>query len=174
MFIIKVSARQASKNMAVPTSYMTTAFEPQELEIIITRVDDQSFRAGAVALTNSDYEFMEKVRRIVAQHLGKSEFNVVDLSTKMAMSPSSFYRRLKSITGQTSVEFVRNARLNLAANMLAVNGLCVSEVAYEVGFSDMKYFRKAFQKRFGQAPSAYARQHRNNSAADAPKQDQVK
>jgi AraC-like DNA-binding protein len=83
----------------------------------------------------------------------------------MAMSQSVFYRRIKSITGQTAVEFIRDVRLKRAAQLLAQTTMRVSEIAFEVGIEDAKYFRKAFQKLYSLTPSDYARQHRAGAGA---------
>ena len=76
------------------------------------------------------------------------------------MSQSVFYRRIKSLTGQTVVEFIRDVRMKRAAQLLAHTQLRVSEVAFQVGIEDAKYFRQTFQKIFHVSPSEYAKQHR--------------
>ena len=113
-----------------------------------------------VAVPDADREFLEKAMQVVEQHLGSAELNVQVLVREMAMSQSAFYRRIKGLTGQTAVEFIRDVRLKRAAQLLTSSQLLVSEVAYEVGIEDTRYFSKSFQKLFGQTPSDYARQHR--------------
>lgn len=66
------------------------------------------------------------------------------------------------MTGQTAVEFVRNIRLKRAAQLLKQQQLNVSEVTYEVGFTDLQYFRTCFKKEFGVSPSEYAKYGREN------------
>jgi AraC-like DNA-binding protein len=85
---------------------------------------------------------------------------VLVLADALCMSQSAVYRRIKSITGQTTVEFIRDVRMKRAAQLLAQPQLRVSEVAFEVGVENVKYFRKTFQKIYGMSPSEYARQHR--------------
>jgi len=79
-----------------------------------------------------------------------------------------FYRRLKGITGQTAVEFIRDVRMKRAAQLLAQTQLRVSDVAFQVGIVDEKYFRKTFQKIYGVVPSEYIRQHRPGREVAAP------
>jgi AraC-like DNA-binding protein len=69
-----------------------------------------------------------------------------------------FYRKVKALTGQTAVEFIRTIRLKRAAQMLKQNQLTVSEITYAVGFNDLQYFRNRFKKYFGVSPSEYASQ----------------
>ncbi|GAA4496545.1 two-component regulator propeller domain-containing protein [Hymenobacter ginsengisoli] len=118
-----------------------------------------------IVVADADREFLEQAMGVVEKHLGDSEFSVQVLVREMAMSQSVFYRRIKSITGQTAVEFIRDVRLKRAAQLLAQTTLRVSEVAFEVGIEDAKYFRKAFQKIYNLTPSDYARQHRASLAA---------
>lgn len=113
-----------------------------------------------IVVADADREFLEQAMSVVEKHLGDSEFSVQVLVKEMAMSQSVFYRRIKSITGQTAVEFIRDVRLKRAAQLLAQTTMRVSEIAFEVGIEDAKYFRKAFQKLYSLTPSDYARQHR--------------
>jgi signal transduction histidine kinase/ligand-binding sensor domain-containing protein/DNA-binding response OmpR family regulator len=113
-----------------------------------------------IVVADADREFLEKAMQVVEQHLGDTEFSVQVLVRELGLSSSVFYRRIKSLTGQTAVEFIRDVRLKRAAQLLASTQLRVSEVAFEVGIENAKYFRQVFQKLFGMTPSDYARQHR--------------
>ncbi len=119
-----------------------------------------------VVIPDADKAFLEQAMKIVETELQNPEFNVQLLVQEMGMSQSVFYRRLKSITGQTVVEFIRDVRMKRAARLLATSTLRVSEVAYQVGIEDIKYFRKSFQKIFSLSPSDYARQHRSTGLAE--------
>jgi len=113
-----------------------------------------------IVVADADREFLAQAMGVVEQHLGDSDFSVQVLVKEMAMSQSVFYRRIKSISGQTAVEFIRDVRLKRAAQLLAQTTMRVSEIAFEVGIEDAKYFRKAFQKIYNLTPSDYAKQHR--------------
>jgi signal transduction histidine kinase/DNA-binding response OmpR family regulator/sugar lactone lactonase YvrE len=113
-----------------------------------------------IVVADADREFLENAMAIVERHLDDSDFNVQVLVREMAMSQSVVSRRIKSLTGQTAVEFIRDVRLKRAAQLLAQSQLRVSEIAFEVGIENLQYFRKMFQKMFSVTPSEYARQHR--------------
>jgi signal transduction histidine kinase/ligand-binding sensor domain-containing protein/DNA-binding response OmpR family regulator len=117
-----------------------------------------------IVVADADREFLEQAMGTVEKHLHDTEFSVQVLVREMAMSQSAFYRRIKSITGQTAVEFIRDVRLKRAAQLLAQTTMRVSEIAFEVGIEDAKYFRKTFQKTYNLTPSDYARQHRPSHA----------
>ena len=73
----------------------------------------------------------------------------------MNMSRSSFYNRIKEITGHAPADHVRSVRLNKALILLMSRKYTVAEVADMTGFSDPKYFRIVFKKRFGDSPTKY-------------------
>ncbi|GAB2849616.1 two-component regulator propeller domain-containing protein [Hymenobacter ruber] len=118
-----------------------------------------------IVVADADRQFLEQAMAVVEQNLDNSEFSVQVLVKEMAMSQSVFYRRIKSITGQTAVEFIRDVRMKRAAQLLAQTQMRVSEIAFEVGIEDAKYFRKAFQKIYNVSPSEYAKQHRQGREA---------
>jgi signal transduction histidine kinase/DNA-binding response OmpR family regulator/streptogramin lyase len=113
-----------------------------------------------VVIPDADRTFLEQAMRTVEQYLTDPAFSVLVLAEALCMSQSVMYRRIKGITGQTTVEFIRDVRMKRAAQLLAQSSLRVSEIAFEVGVENVKYFRKTFQKIYGMAPSEYARQHR--------------
>lgn len=65
---------------------------------------------------------------------------------------------MRSLTGQSAGQFIRNYRLNLARELLLKNKVTrtmnISEIAYEVGFNDPKYFTRCFTKHFNVTPSS--------------------
>ena len=113
-----------------------------------------------VVVADADRQFLESAMAVVERGLDDPEFSVQGLAREMGMSQSVFYRRIKSATGQTAVEFIRDVRMKRAAQLLTQTQLRVSEVAFQVGITDEKYFRKTFQKIYGVVPSEYIRQHR--------------
>ncbi|TGE04684.1 hybrid sensor histidine kinase/response regulator transcription factor [Hymenobacter fodinae] len=115
-----------------------------------------------IVVADADREFLENAMSVVEKNLDNPDFSVQMLVREVGMSQSVFYRRIKGITGQTAVEFIRDVRMKRAAQLLAQTTMRVSEVAFQVGVEDAKYFRKTFQKIFGVAPSEYAKQHRRS------------
>ena len=70
----------------------------------------------------------------------------------MNLSRVQLYRKIKSITGSSPVEILRNARLNRAYQLLLTTDKSVSEVAYAVGFTAPSYFTKCFKDEYGKVP----------------------
>lgn len=115
---------------------------------------------ASVTIPDEERLFLERAMKVVEVNLTNHEFNVQALVSQMAMSQSVFYRRIKSLTGQSVIEFIKDIRLKRAAQLLRNPHMRISDVAFLVGIEDPKNFRVSFQKQFGSSPSQYAKLHR--------------
>ena len=88
-------------------------------------------------------------------HIARPDLSVEELSHELGMSRVHLYKKLLQITGKTPIEFIRIIRLKRAAQLLRESQQNVSEVAYQVGFNNPKYFSKYFKDEFGILPSVY-------------------
>ena len=86
------------------------------------------------------------------------------MSRELGMSRVHLYKKLMSITGKSPIEFIRVLRLKRAAQLLTDKAQNVSEVAYQVGFNNPKYFSRYFKEEFGVTPSVY----QNNIESEKP------
>ncbi|MFT6806983.1 MAG: DNA-binding response OmpR family regulator, partial [Saprospiraceae bacterium] len=108
-----------------------------------------------IEITSHEEEFINKMIQQVEENLDNDDLNRNFLAQSMAMSPSSLYRKLKSLTGFTTNAFIRSIRLKRGAQLMRDTQLNISEIAYLVGFSDLKYFRRCFRDQFDMNPSEY-------------------
>lgn len=108
-----------------------------------------------IGLSEADKDFLDKVVAIIEENLDDSEFTNDILYDKMNTTQSTMYRRLKSITGLSPNELIRDIRIKKACELLKVGKMQVSEVAYAVGFTDPKYFSLIFKKVKGMSPKKY-------------------
>lgn len=108
-----------------------------------------------VEITSGEEMFIENAIAIVEANLQNSKFTSDTLASEMHMSSSSLYRRLKGLTGYSSAEFIRSLRIKRAAQLMADKEKTITEIAYDVGFNDVKHFRVVFQKQFKCTPSEY-------------------
>jgi AraC-like DNA-binding protein len=97
--------------------------------------------------------FVKKVMTVIEQYMDDTSFSVDVLAREMAMSNTQLYRKLKSLTGFTPNELIRNTRLERAASLLKQRAGNVADVAYQVGFNNLSYFSKCFKEKFGVGPS---------------------
>ncbi len=104
-----------------------------------------------------DQYFLEKVFSIIRECYVDPSFNVDALSQKMGMSRSSFYTKIKAISGQAPADFIRQYRMERAKELLKTKQYSITDVALQSGFTDVKYFRDVFRKKYNRSPSQYAK-----------------
>ncbi|MEN3323223.1 two-component regulator propeller domain-containing protein [Mariniflexile soesokkakense] len=105
--------------------------------------------------TDEDKKFIEQVKQIVEQSIGEADFNINSISSKMGLSRTVFYKRMKEITGETPHEFISTIQMKKAALLLKNTNYTITEISVICGFNDANYFSKIFKKYFGQTPKAY-------------------
>ena len=108
-----------------------------------------------IVITSLDEKLIEKAIKYVEDNMSRTELSVEELSRELGMSRVHLYKKLLQITGKTPIEFIRVIRLKRAAQLLRESQLHVSEVAFEVGLNNPKYFSRYFKDEFGVLPSVY-------------------
>jgi AraC-like DNA-binding protein len=111
--------------------------------------------AHAPSLSEEDDRLMQQLMAFIEQNLGNSDITIDDMAKFVAVSRTSLHRKVKNLIGTTPMEFLREARIRKASQMLMQTSASVSQVAYECGFSDPKYFSKCFKAATGQTPTEY-------------------
>jgi DNA-binding response OmpR family regulator len=118
---------------------------------------------GEISVSSVDEQFIRQALEAVEKRIADAEFTVEDLSKAMHMSRVALYKKLLSLTGKTPLDFIRSIRMKRAAQLLEKSRLTVSEIAYEVGFNNPKYFAKFFKKEFNVLPSEYISEKRRKN-----------
>lgn len=155
--------------------YLTKPFNVSFLKARVKNVLEQRLRlqnlysTGNIAeisdneplsISNKDQKFMFQVIQFVKENMSKSDFSVDELGKLMYMSRASFFNKLKNITGVSPVVFIRDMRLNAAAELIKNEDMLIKEICFEVGFNDLKYFGKCFKTKFNSTPAEYRQLHR--------------
>ena len=104
-------------------------------------------------LSRLDREFMERLNQVIDSNIMKEDIDMSFLTDKMAMSHSTFYRKVKALTGLTAKEYVRRQRLRHCYTLLESGDYNVTEAATMVGFNQLTHFREVFKHEFGILPS---------------------
>lgn len=104
---------------------------------------------------DSDKKFLETNIRFLEDHIASKDLSIDDFARHLGMSRTAYYNRMKELTGLSPVEFIKQIRIKKALWLLKNGKLSITEVAYEVGFNDPKYFSRCFKAEMGMAPSAY-------------------
>ena len=99
--------------------------------------------------------FLSKLQTMIEQHLGDEDFSVQSLSEMMAMDRTVLYRRMQAVTGMPPSVYIKQIRLNVAKQLLRETDMAISDIAYKIGFSTVKYFSTTFKEAVGMLPGDY-------------------
>ncbi|PIB30414.1 hypothetical protein BFP77_04570 [Maribacter sp. 4U21] len=148
--------------------YLSKPFSIKHLKLRIDKLIQNRTRLKAYFSENSklpktdieiptkDKEFLIRLIEVIESNISDSGFGVEELANKMNLSTSHLYRRLKKLTGQVPNAYLRNFRLQRAAELLKNNtDYTVAEVMYQIGIESNSYFSTSFKKLHGVSPSDY-------------------
>lgn len=168
--LLTAKAEQSDKLQGLRTGaddYLVKPFDASELQVRVANLIEQRrklqahFRkslrpfspAEPVEAESMDAAFLQRVREAVDANLDDENFSVVELGERVSMSRSQLHRKLKSLTGYSPNEVIRNMRLERAKALLERRAGTASEIAFLTGFSSPAYFAKCFKDYFGVTPS---------------------
>lgn len=114
---------------------------------------DEQYRKDLI--NDFDKKFLDRAESVIEANLMNTEFGVNDLGSELGFSRMQLYRKLKSITTLSANEFIRSYRLKKAAEYLKTSEMNISEILYQVGFSNRSYFTKCFKKQYDVTPREY-------------------
>lgn len=112
-----------------------------------------------VVVTDRDEEFMKNVMSWLGKNIENSDLTIDQLAAHLGLGRTTMYNKLKSLTGKSPVELLKEYRITKAKMLLRTGQFSVSEVAYKVGFSDPGYFSRCFREQFRMSPAEYLRTH---------------
>ncbi len=159
-------------------AYLAKPFHPDELRAVLANllevrqklqlkysqwaVDNeglplQSFSQQVTANQELDIEdaFLQKLRTTIESRISESDLSVEMISKLVGMSYPVVHRKVTALTGKSLTLYVRSVRLQKARILLADPTLTISEVAFQTGFNDPKFFSRVFSEAFGMPPTTY-------------------
>lgn len=148
-------------------SYISKPFSARLLTVRLRNLIDnrhrlQSFFADGsnaplqkAPVTDIDKGFMDKLYRLIDEHLSNPNLSVEELGEQIGLSRVQLYRKAKALCGYSPNELLRIARLKRASSLLASTDKTVAEITYEVGFSSPSYFTKCYKEYFGESPTDF-------------------
>jgi signal transduction histidine kinase/CheY-like chemotaxis protein len=151
--------------------YLVKPFDADELLIRagnLIRMRQQlreKFSAGAlpgpeqVRLPSQQQVFLEKLYRVLDQHLDNELFGVEQLGGELGMSRSQIHRKVKAITNQSPSDLIRAYRLQRAADLIRQDAGNMSEIAWQTGFSSLSNFSRCFHEQYGCSPSEFKKRY---------------
>lgn len=110
-----------------------------------------------VALNPLDEEFLRKAMETVKRHLDDISFSADAFAGEMNMSRSTLHLKMKAVTGESTMDFIRKIRFGEACRLLKEGRYNVTEISEMVGFNTPSYFATSFKKYVGCLPSEYVK-----------------
>jgi transcriptional regulator GlxA family with amidase domain len=107
-------------------------------------------------------EPIKQAQEFIEKNIGE-KFSVDELAVKFAIGRRHFERRFKKATHNTPAEYIQRVKIEAAKKQLERSTLNVSEVMYDVGYTDGKAFRTVFKKHVGLSPVAYRNKYNRNA-----------
>lgn len=154
--------------------YINKPFNPDLLIAIVKNIftenrrQQQLFLSGMISseaiipekakLNPMDQKFMDKLCNYIDRDIANSELNVNILGVDLGFSRTSFYRKVKALTGQVPSEFLRIYRLNKAVELILKEEFTLSEISDKCGFGTQSHFSTSFKKYWGVSPKNYKEQ----------------
>jgi signal transduction histidine kinase/ligand-binding sensor domain-containing protein/DNA-binding response OmpR family regulator len=106
-------------------------------------------------LQSQDSIFLKKIMDFMEENMSNSELTVDQLVSVVGLGRTVFFNKLKGLLGMSPIEFIKETRIKRAAQLLDSGQYNVSEVSFQIGMNDARYFSKCFKQKFGMTPSEY-------------------
>lgn len=162
-----VEGFESGADLYIPKPFSLKLLKIQVLKLIESRKTLREKYAADIfadtrdiARNSKDRCFLDNFISLVDRNIDNSDFSVDKLSLEVGIGRTNLYKKIKSLTGQTMGDFIRDIRLKKAANILLSEDVSISEVIHRVGLNSNSYFSKAFKNKFGITPSEFIQ---NNS-----------
>jgi signal transduction histidine kinase/DNA-binding response OmpR family regulator/ligand-binding sensor domain-containing protein len=133
-------------------------------KMILEAFNRSPLASYSVLVNNKNDEiFLSKLNEEIEKHISDENFSVDSLTEIFNMSRSNLQRKLKSISGVTPGDYLRNYRLKKACKLLLETDMRINEVAFSVGFNSPSYFAKVFYKTYHMLPKEFMQKYIDDS-----------
>ena len=169
--IILLTAKVGQENEIIglnsgADAYITKPFNSKRLMVEVKRLIDNRQKLKELyskeftinpelAITSTETDFLNRLKEVLDEHITDPNFKSERFSSLLSVSRTQLHRKLKSIYGISTSEFIRSQRLKLAQRLLEDSDGTIAEIAYQVGFNSSSYFIKSFKEVYNMTPNEY-------------------
>lgn len=89
-----------------------------------------------------------------------SQLTIEELAERNNLSVSSFKREFAKLYNDTPASYIKNKKLEKAAELLVVSDQRITDIAFDCGFNDLANFTKSFNDKYNSSPSSYRQENR--------------
>lgn len=111
--------------------------------------------SSSADIEDDDRKFLQSLVTLIKENIESPELNTAVIEKALFMSKMQLYRKVKSLTGMTPAEFIKNIRLKETTHLLRSTNLTVLEIFYRTGFNNQSYFFREFRKKFHCTPNEF-------------------
>lgn len=108
------------------------------------------------ALNSRDIQAIYRIKEQMLENLSNPPL-IQELATQANMSPTKLKRVFKQIFGDSIFSYYQAFRMKEAARLLKEEKLSVSDVGYQMGFTNLSHFSRIFEEHIGMKPKQYSR-----------------
>ncbi|MBN1187929.1 MAG: response regulator [Bacteroidales bacterium] len=108
-----------------------------------------------ITTNKTDKQFMEKLLSIINDDITNPELSIHDIADLLNMDRSNFFRKVKSLSGKSPSQLIREYKIKKGAKLLLSENYNINEISYMVGFTSPAYFSKLFKEILGRTPSEF-------------------
>jgi DNA-binding response OmpR family regulator len=112
-----------------------------------------------ISFNAMDEQFLNKAIEIVKRNIDNTDFSTAEFASAMNMSRSNLHIKLKALTEESALDFIRKIRFNEACRLLKDGRYSISEISDMVGFNTPSYFATCFKKYMGCLPTEYVKKN---------------
>lgn len=151
--------------------------KPFDMELLLTVVSNQLKNREAIrqkykeshlhipesipAQTNNlDEEFMLKLNKLIHDNISSRELDVKFLTTRMGMSRTPLYAKLKALTNMGVNDYINMIRIEKASMLLINSTMNITEISEAVGFEYPRHFSTMFKQIKGMPPSQFRQENK--------------
>ncbi|WP_418263707.1 two-component regulator propeller domain-containing protein [Flavobacterium faecale] len=176
--VILLTALSSSENILVGLDKGADAYvtKPFDENILLKQIENlleqrkrihenfskQFISKKTIEVGGLDNFFLNRVRTVVEKNIADENFNLDKLTEELMISRSNLHRKIKSLSGLTTTDFVNLIRIKYAVKLIIEENCRFSEVTYKVGFSSQSYFTRCFKKVYNVSPKEYFENLKNN------------
>ena len=111
-------------------------------------------------MSETEQEYMNKVDMYIRENIMDSKLDAAVLADHMNTSLTTLNRKVKSITGTNTTNYIRLSKLGRASRLLMNTDMYMGEIQAVCGFESPSYFSRSFKAEFGMTPSEYRKKMR--------------
>jgi transcriptional regulator GlxA family with amidase domain len=145
------------------TNRETAILASKYFAIDIERESQSVFAMFTGQKNHTDIE-IKKTQEFIEANI-QHKFTIDELAEKFSIGRRTFERRFKNATNNTVIEYIQRVKVEAAKRSFESSRKNITEVMYDVGYTDTKAFRDLFKKITGLSPLEYRNKYNKMAAS---------